>query len=72
GLKSLFYITLVSSLLEIEKNIEEENKPLLNILAVEEPENHISPHLLGRVVNNLNNLSKKLNAQVILSSQILQ
>ncbi|MBX9955154.1 AAA family ATPase [Peribacillus simplex] len=68
GLKSLFYITLVSSLLEIEKNIEEENKPLLNILAVEEPENHISPHLLGRVVNNLNNLSKKLNAQVILSS----
>lgn len=68
GLKSLFYITLVSSLLEIEQNIESDNKPLLNILAVEEPENHISPHLLGRVVSNLNKISQKTNSQVILSS----
>ena len=68
GLKSLFYITLVSSLLEIEQNIESDNKPLLNILAVEEPENHISPHLLGRVVANLNKISQKTNSQVILSS----
>ncbi|MED4206194.1 ATP-dependent nuclease [Neobacillus mesonae] len=68
GLKSLFYITLVSSLLEIENNIEVENKPLLNILAVEEPENHISPHLLGRIINNLDNISNKLNAQVVISS----
>jgi putative ATP-dependent endonuclease of OLD family len=68
GLKSLFYITLVSSLLEIEQNIESENKPLLNILAVEEPENHISPHLLGRVVANLNKISEKSNSQVVLSS----
>jgi len=68
GLKSLFYITLVSSLLEIEQNIESDNKPLLNILAVEEPENHISPHLLGRVVSNLNKISQKANSQVVLSS----
>lgn len=68
GLKSLFYITLVSSLLEIEQNIDSDNKPLLNILAVEEPENHISPHLLGRVVANLNKISQKSNSQVVLSS----
>lgn len=68
GLKSLFYITLVSTLLEIENKQEKEDKPLLNILAIEEPENHISQHLLGRIVRNLKEISKKDNAQVILSS----
>ncbi|MEG0371803.1 MAG: AAA family ATPase [Clostridium sp.] len=68
GLKSLFYITLVSSLLEIESKQEKTDKPLLNILAIEEPENHISQHLLGRVVRNLKEIAIKDNAQVILSS----
>lgn len=68
GLKSLFYITLVSSLLEIENNQDKTDKPLLNILAIEEPENHISQHLLGRVVRNLKEIAMKENAQVILSS----
>ncbi|EGQ3637887.1 AAA family ATPase [Staphylococcus pseudintermedius] len=68
GLKSLFYITLVSTLLEIENKQEKDDKPLLNILVIEEPENHISQHLLGRIVRNLKEISKKDNAQVILSS----
>lgn len=68
GLKSLFYITLVSSLLEIENKQEKEDKPLLNILAIEEPENHISQHILGRVVRNLKEIANRENAQVILSS----
>ncbi|HDV6249562.1 TPA: AAA family ATPase [Staphylococcus pseudintermedius] len=68
GLKSLFYITLVSTLLEIENKQEKDDKPLLNTLAIEEPENHISQHLLGRIVRNLKEISKKDNAQVILSS----
>ena len=68
GLKSLFYITLVSSLLEIESKQNKKDKPLLNILAIEEPENHISQHLLGRVVRNLKEIAQKENAQVILSS----
>ncbi|MDA2760996.1 MULTISPECIES: ATP-dependent nuclease [Bacillus] len=68
GLKSLFYITLVSTLLEIENKQEKDDKPLLNILAIEEPENHISQHLLGRIVRNLKEISNKDNAQVILSS----
>ena len=38
GLKSLFYITLVSTLLEIENKQEKDDKPLLNIFAIEEPE----------------------------------
>ena len=41
---------------------------MLTIVAVEEPENHISPHLLGRVVEKLNIISKKENSQIILTS----
>jgi predicted ATP-dependent endonuclease of OLD family len=68
GLRSLFYLSLVSSLLEIEQNVSENSFAALTILAVEEPENHISPHLLGKVVENLNAIAKKDNAQVLLTS----
>ena len=80
GLRSLFYLSLVNTFLEIEEKIlksinddkEEEIftliPPVLTIVAVEEPENHISPHLLGRVVEKLNLISKKENSQIILTS----
>lgn len=80
GLRSLFYLSLVNTFLEIEEKIlksinddkEEEIftliPPALTIVAVEEPENHISPHLLGRVVEKLNLISQKENSQTILTS----
>jgi len=85
GLRSLFYFSLVNSLLEVEylsqkdvskkDNEEGEDKkifnltpPVLTILAVEEPENHIAPQLLGRVIDNIDQIAKKNNAQVILTS----
>lgn len=78
GLRSLFYFTLVNSLLEIEEHaIRETGKekklfnmfpPALTLLAIEEPENHISPHVLGKVVSNLISISRKSNAQVMLTS----
>ncbi|AYV72439.1 AAA family ATPase [Bacillus sp. PK3-056] len=68
GLRSLFYLSLVSSLLEVEQQITKKPTAALTILAVEEPENHISPHLLGKVVENLKEISEKNNAQVLLSS----
>lgn len=68
GLRSLFYLSLVSSLLEVERQITEKPTAALTILAVEEPENHISPHLLGKVVENLKDISVKNNAQVLLTS----
>jgi len=80
GLRSLFYLSLVNTLLEIEEKIlnsnsvDEEEKtfnllpPVLTIVAVEEPENHISPHLLGRVVEKLRSISEKKNSQTILTS----
>lgn len=72
GYRSLFYLTLVCALLEVEEKIttedEEKVRPLLTVLAVEEPENHIAPQLLGRVVSILTSISKQVKTQVFLSS----
>ncbi|MCL8537675.1 AAA family ATPase [Chryseobacterium gallinarum] len=76
GYRSLFYLTLVCSLLDIEEKMsEDENeetigitRPLLTILAIEEPENHIAPQLLGRVIKILKTIAGKENSQVLLSS----
>lgn len=76
GYRSLFYLTLVCSLLDVEEKLAETedtetigmNRPLLTILAIEEPENHIAPQLLGRVIKILKTISEKENSQVFLSS----
>ena len=79
GLRSLFYISIIESLLDIEEKILNEEKggndksidlssPILTIVAVEEPENHIAPHLLGKLISQLRSVSKKGNAQVLLTS----
>jgi putative ATP-dependent endonuclease of OLD family len=72
GYRSLFYLTLVCTLLEVEEKLSkvdsEKIRPLLTILAIEEPENHIAPQLLGRVVSILASISKQDKSQVFLSS----
>lgn len=76
GYRSMFYLTLVCALLDIEEKLSEQedkenigiNRPLLTILAVEEPENHIAPQLLGRVVKILKKISSNDSSQVLLSS----
>lgn len=80
GLRSLFYISMVDSILDVENTIREEIQanldnlsfsripPILTIIAVEEPENHISPHLIGKLIKNLKNIASKSNAQTILTS----
>ncbi|SDZ00067.1 AAA family ATPase [Bacillus sp. 166amftsu] len=83
GLRSLFYLSLVDSLLEIEnqaiKEIFDKQKktderifniepPALTLIAIEEPENHIGPQLLGRVINNLERIAGRENSQTILTS----
>ena len=81
GLRSLFYFSLVNTLLEMETKLLQEisNKPaetdkklvplpILTLIAVEEPENHIAPQLLGKVILNLRKTSMLSNAQVVLSS----
>lgn len=80
GLRSLFYISLVDSILDVESKIQQEidtdpehvsfnhNPPVLTIIALEEPENHIAPHLIGRLVSNLKKIASKSNAQTVLTS----
>jgi len=80
GLRSMFYISLVGSILDVESKIQKEideelehvsfnlKPPVLTIIALEEPENHIAPHLIGRLILNLQNIALKNNAQTILTS----
>ena len=68
GLRSIFYFSLVDSILDIELKIikdREENPdnprfklipPILTILAIEEPENHIAPHHIGKLVKRFKDL----------------
>ena len=80
GLRSLFYISLVDSILDVESKIRDEiesdsehmsfnhKPPILTIIALEEPENHIAPHLIGQLIFNLENIASKSNAQTVLTS----
>lgn len=81
GLRSLFYLSLIDSFLEIEQQALHHNElsdddtpvfnfqiPAITIVAIEEPENHVSPHLLGNIVVNLKRISEKDNSQVIITS----
>lgn len=80
GLRSLFYISLVDSILDVETKIRQElelnpkqtsftyNPPVLTIIALEEPENHIAPHLIGQLVSNIKRIASKTNAQTVLTS----
>ena len=44
------------------------NPPPLTLFAVEEPENHLSPHYLGRLMNQLKQISHNDCAQVVVTS----
>lgn len=82
GLQSLFYLSLIDAFLEMEeKGLEEVstgvtddektlnvNPPVITLLLVEEPENHISPQLLGNALFNLRSISTNANSQVIFTS----
>ncbi|WP_165835618.1 ATP-dependent nuclease [Ruminiclostridium sufflavum] len=80
GLRSLFYLSIVDTMLNIEEKIMEEIiskgrskyfdllPPILTIVAVEEPENHISPQILGRVIERLKTIAYKLNSQSVVTS----
>ncbi len=80
GLRSLFSLSLSLGLYEVERAISENpvetgfdlkdgsGLPLVTVFAIEEPENHLSPHYLGQVVRNLVQISSQRGAQVMLSS----
>jgi putative ATP-dependent endonuclease of OLD family len=81
GLKSLFYLSLVSAVFQIEESIRSKaaddnlfeddslSLPILTIFGVEEIENHLSPHYLGRILRLLKTMAESPTAQVVLTSQ---
>jgi putative ATP-dependent endonuclease of OLD family len=73
GLKSLFYFSLVGATFDIEQAAraggnesaivaDELRIPALNVFAIEEPENHLAPHYLGRILHLLNRIALSPNA----------
>ncbi len=86
GLKSLFYLTLIGTIFDIERTTPQDvattegdqkphgisqkklQAPSLTVLAVEEPENHLAPHYLGRIMNLLRDMAASPTGQVLLSS----
>lgn len=79
GLRSLFALSLPLGLSEVERTLAggevdgfnadvRTSVPLLTLLAVEEPENHLAPHYLGPTIKALKEFSDNDTVQVVVSS----
>uniref|UniRef100_A0A486XFL3 Putative exonuclease n=1 Tax=Rheinheimera sp. BAL341 TaxID=1708203 RepID=A0A486XFL3_9GAMM len=78
GQKSMLYLSLVLSsqaigravLTEANKSFDADKlrPPVFTLIAVEEPENSLSPHYLGRIVNALNDMVSHGNAQALIAT----
>jgi len=78
GQKSMLYLSLVLSSQAIGRAVlAEENDsfdadklrpPVFTVVAVEEPENSLSPHYLGRIVNTLNSMTGDGDAQALIAT----
>ena len=78
GQKSMLYLSLVLSSQAIGRAVlaEEDNSfdadklrpPVFTVVAVEEPENSLSPHYLGRIVNALNEMTSNGDAQALIAT----
>ncbi|MCD0424161.1 AAA family ATPase [Rubrivivax sp. JA1024] len=78
GQKSMLYLSLVMSsqaigravLSEDDKSFDPDKlrPPVFTVVAVEEPENSLSPHYLGRIVNALNEITGHGDAQALIAT----
>lgn len=79
GQRSLLHLALTTASLDLESEIvdapendsfdtTETNLPALTVLAVEEPENNLSPFYLSRIVSQLLELGNASRVQVLLST----
>jgi putative ATP-dependent endonuclease of the OLD family len=78
GQKSMLYLSLVLSSQAIGRAVLAETNesfdpnrlrpPVFTLVAVEEPENSLSPHYLGRIVNALNTMSECGDAQAVIAT----
>lgn len=81
GQKSLLYLSLVVTFIEIGRQamapkegdsnkiqLDLLNPPVFSIIAIEEPENSLSPHYLGRINGLLKNVAGGADAQAIVTT----
>ncbi|MFM2589505.1 ATP-dependent nuclease [Vibrio sp. TBV020] len=78
GQKSMLYLSLVLSSQAVNKatlcgedaafDLEKLKPPVFTIVALEEPENSLSPHYLGRIVNALVDMTKGGDAQALIAT----
>jgi predicted ATP-dependent endonuclease of OLD family len=78
GQKSMLYLSLVLSSQAIGRAVlaEEDDSfdvdklrpPVFTLVALEEPENSLSPHYLGRIVNALNDMTSGDDAQALIAT----
>jgi len=78
GQKSMLYLSLVLSSQAIGSAVlsgqdtsfdpDRLRPPVFTLVAVEEPENSLSPHYLGRIVNALNAMAKNSDAQALIAT----
>lgn len=78
GQKSMLYLSLVLSSQAIGRAVLAEEdasfdpdklRPaVFTLIALEEPENSLSPHYLGRIVSSLNVMTKNLDAQALIAT----
>ena len=80
GQRSLLHIALTAATIDIESTIASGGHldkfdegavqlPSLTLLAVEEPENSLSPHFLSRIVSQMLDIGEGARAQSLVSSQ---
>ncbi len=80
GQRSLLYITIIQAVHELESIVLREapnlihfdpdklKQPIFTLLALEEPENHLAPHYLGRIITSMKTLADRKDAQVIVTT----
>lgn len=78
GQQSLFYFALAAAVFDMERQVvagkvdgfhkDQLHIPALSIFALEEPENHLSPFFLSRVVRQVRSLTAEGRAQAIVTS----
>ncbi|EMK6932515.1 AAA family ATPase [Vibrio alginolyticus] len=78
GQKSMLYLSLVLSSQAVGRSVlagedgsfdpEKLRPPVFTLIALEEPENSLSPHYLGRIVSALNSMTSNEDAQALIAT----
>lgn len=78
GQQSLFYFALAAAVFDLERQVvagevegfqdDQLRIPALTLFALEEPENHLSPFYLARIVRQVRTLTEEGGAQAIVTS----